>query len=282
MTISDLNLTVQGLHIRCLTAGSSGSPIVLLHGGGADSATLSWALTIEALAQQHRVYAPDLPGYGDSDRPDIVYTTNYYLKFVCDLLDVLGLARASVAGLSMGGGIALGLALNYPDRVDKLIPVDSYGLQSHVAIHKLSYLVVWTPGMNEMTWALLRRSRWMARYSMRSILHNPGALTADLFDELMREAHKPHAGRAFHSYQKDELHWNDLQTCFMPRLSEISAPTLIIHGAQDSLVPLAVAQQASQLIPQCQLHVIDQCSHWPQRDNPAEFNHVIAEFLKDS
>jgi len=100
MTITDLNLTVQGLHVRCLTAGSSGSPIVLLHGGGADSATLSWSLTIEALAQEHCVYAPDLPGYGESDRPDIAYTTDYYLKFVHDLLDALGLARTSIAGLS--------------------------------------------------------------------------------------------------------------------------------------------------------------------------------------
>src|SRR5512134_3399888 len=100
MTISNLGLTVQGLHIHCLTAGSSGSPIVLLHGGGADSATLSWSLTVEALAQQHRVYAPDLPGYGDSDRPDLVYSTDYYLKFVCDLLDALELKRTSIAGLS--------------------------------------------------------------------------------------------------------------------------------------------------------------------------------------
>jgi len=282
MTIANLDLTVQGLHIRCLTAGSNGSPIVLLHGGGADSATLSWSLTLEALAQQNRVYAPDLPGYGASDRPDIAYSTDYYLKFVRDLLDVLGLARTSIAGLSMGGGIALALALNNPDRVDKLIPVDSYGLQSHVVMHKLSYLIVWTPGLTEMTWALMRRSRWMLRYSLRSILHNPGAITDELIDELRREAHRPHAGRAFHSYQKNEVLWNGLRTCFMPRLSEIAAPTLIIHGAQDALVPPALAHQAQQLIPHSQLHIIDQCSHWPQRDNPAEFNRVIVDFLKAS
>ncbi len=282
MTLSDLNLTVQGLHIRCLTAGSSGSPIVLLHGGGADSATLSWSLTIETLAQQHRVYAPDLPGYGESDRPDVTYTTDYYLKFVCDLLDALNLKRTSVAGLSMGGGLALALALNHPDRVDKPIPVDSYGLQSHVVMHQLSYLVVWTPGLNEMTWSMMRHSDWMLRYSLRSILRNPAAITAELITELKREAHRPHAGRAFHSYQKQEVLWNGLRTCFMPRLREITAPTLIIHGAQDPLVPLALAQQAQQIIPHCQLHVIDQCSHWSQRDNPTEFNRVIAEFLKDA
>jgi pimeloyl-ACP methyl ester carboxylesterase len=281
MTISDLNLTVQGLHIRCLTAGSGGSPIVLLHGGGADSATLSWSLTIEVLAQQHRVYAPDLPGYGDSDRPDLAYTTDYYLKFVRDLLDALGLARTNIAGLSMGGGLALALALNYPDRVDRLIPVDSYGLQDHVVMHKLSYLVVWTPGLNEITWSLMRHSDWMLRYSLRSILRNPAAITAELIAELKREARRPHAGRAFHSYQKQEVLWNGLRTCFMSRLKEITAPTLIIHGAQDSLVPLALAQQAQQIMPNCRLHVIDQCGHWPQRDTPAEFNRVITEFLKD-
>jgi pimeloyl-ACP methyl ester carboxylesterase len=281
MTISNLDLRVQGLHIRCLTAGSGGSPIVLLHGGGTDSAALSWSLTLAALGQRHRAYAPDLPGYGDSDRPDLVYSTDYYLNFVQDLFDVLGLARASIAGLSMGGGIALAMALTYPERMVKLIPVDSYGFQSHVAMHKLSYLVVWTPGLTEMTWALLRRSRWMARYTMRSILHNPGALTDDLLDEIRREGHKPHAGRAFHSYQEDEVRWNGLRTCLMPRLAAITVPTLIIHGAQDTLVPLALAQQAQRLIPHSRLHIMDQCGHWPQRDNPTEFNRVLLEFLKD-
>lgn len=281
MTMSDLNLSVQGLHIRCLTAGSSGSPVLLLHGGGADSATLSWSLTIEALAQQHRVCAPDLPGYGESDRPDRVYSLDYYLLFVRDLLDALELQRTRVAGLSMGGGIALALALNHPQRVDRLVLVDSYGLQNSAPFHRLSYLLVRMPGLNELTWAMMRRSRWMLRYSLRGILRQPAAITDDLIDELKREAQRPHAGRAFHTFQTDEVQWRGLRTCFMPRLKEITAPTLIIHGAQDTLVPLALARQAQQQIPDCRLHVIDQCGHWPQRDNPVEFNRVITEFLKD-
>jgi pimeloyl-ACP methyl ester carboxylesterase len=77
MTISGKWVEVKGLRIHYLTAGT-GTPVLLLHGGGTDSASLSWRLTIEPLADYFRVFAPDWPGYGESDKPAIQYTTDYY------------------------------------------------------------------------------------------------------------------------------------------------------------------------------------------------------------
>ncbi|MBV9228981.1 MAG: alpha/beta hydrolase [Chloroflexi bacterium] len=119
-------LEVDGLRIHCLTAGESGPALVLLHGGGTDSASLSWGEVLGPLSAHHRVFAPDWPGFGQSDKPAISYTTDYYVHYLQHLLTALGLARVVLIGLSMGGGIALNFTLNDPARVEKLVLVDAY------------------------------------------------------------------------------------------------------------------------------------------------------------
>ena len=272
-------IQVQGFNIRCLKAGERGPLVLLLHGAGTDSAQLSWGEVIGPLAANHRVYAPDLPGYGDSDRPDTAYTTDFYVSFLGELLDTLGLLRASLVGLSMGGALALGAALRWPERVNRLALVDTYGIQRKVAMHKLSYLMVITPGVLEATWASVRASRAMGRASLRNIFHDPRSVPEALIDEIYAEARKPHAGRAFTRYQRHDMRWNGLRTVYLDRLDEIHAPTLFIHGRQDKAVPLACAEEAHALLPGSQLQVIDGAGHWPQREKPAEFLKVIQEFL---
>ncbi len=125
-------LDVGGMRVSCLTAGAHGTPVVLLHGGGIDSAAFSYSYAIGAVAKDHRVFAPDWPGYGQSDRPDIDYTMGFYVGFLEDLMDRLGYERASLVGISLGGGASLGFALRSPRRVENLVLVDSYGLGSDV------------------------------------------------------------------------------------------------------------------------------------------------------
>ena len=152
-------LNVDGMRIHCLTAGESGSSIVLLHGAGADSATLSWGEVIGPLSSHHRVFAPDLPGYGRSPKPDIQYTMDFYVQFVQQLLDVLQQDQIVLVGLSMEGAIALALALRSPKWVEKLVLVDPYGIQDKVVAHWLSYLYVHLPSLDELSWWLIGRSR---------------------------------------------------------------------------------------------------------------------------
>lgn len=287
MNVKDEFIAVMGCRIHYLAAGEAdsqvNSPVILLHGGGIDSARLSWGRIIGPLADAgHRVYAPDCPGYGDSDRPDAADDDiDAYARCLVEFMDGMGLARASLMGISMGGGIALAAALRWPDRVNRLVLVDSYGLQRTVQYHKLSYLTVHIPGLMAASYALAGRSRSLARSSLGTILHDARKAPDSLIDEILGEAGKPHAGRPFTRMQRRELTWNGLRTVYMDRLNEIRAPILFIHGDEDKLVPLHWAEEAHARVPGSQLHVIKGAGHWPHPEHPEELVRAASEFLKD-
>jgi pimeloyl-ACP methyl ester carboxylesterase len=278
--IQSIWLNVDSLRIHCLAAGESGSAVLLLHGGGLDSAALSWEEVIGPLSEKHRVFAPDLPGYGQSDKPAIQYTVDYYIAFLEQLMDALHLEQTSLVGLSMGGGIALGVTLRFPARVEKLVLVDSYGIQDKVAAHKLSYLFVRLPFLDEFSYWLIGKSRSMVRWSLLSgLIYSQHHLSDELVERVYQVAREPGAGKAFISMQRNDMLWNGLRTNFTSRLHEITVPTLIVHGAQDTAVPLAYAQRAHTLIAHSELFLMQECKHWPQREKPEEFNRAVSAFL---
>lgn len=277
MQAQEYRIAINGIQVQYYAAGTQGSPVVLLHGGGIDSARLSWGLLIPHLAERHRVIAPDFPGFGESEKPDIAYSMHTYAEFLSAFLDALNLQRPSLCGLSMGGGVALGFALDQPGRVDKLVLVDSYGLQRRVAFHKFSYVYIKTP-LNGLSWALMR-NRAMLRYSLAALLKRPGSVTDELVEMAYQEMLRPGAGRAWNGIQQTDMTWSGLRTCYLDRLGEITAPTLIIHGTKDSAVPPECAREAHQRISGSRLEWIEGAGHWPQRDSPEEFNRVVTQFL---
>ncbi len=205
MNISDDFCEVEGMRVHYQAAGDESQPVViLLHGGGIDCAELSWGLLLPELAQTHRVIAPDLPGYGESERPPRPYGVKFYVDFLTAFLDQLHLQRASLVGISMGGAIALGFTLQAQQRVEKLVLVDSYGLQEKAPFQYLSYLFIKIPGINELTWATMR-SRAMVRYTLQALLCRPGSLTPALLDRAYQEVNRPNARRAWNAFQKDEV-----------------------------------------------------------------------------
>jgi pimeloyl-ACP methyl ester carboxylesterase len=248
-SIQDQWLDVDGLHIHYFVAGADGSPVVLLHGGGLDSASISWRACIGPLAAQHRVFAPDLPGYGQSDKPAVEYTIDFYVNFLEHFLDALHLQKVSLVGISLGGGIALSFTMRFPGRMEKLVLVGSYGLQSNVAWHKLSYLLVHMPFLNALMMRILCINRGLIRRSLLAgLVYSPQRLSEELVDEVYQRAHEPGAGKAFASFQKSEMLWNGLRSDLTARLHEITIPTLIVQGAEDNLAPLACARKARTLI----------------------------------
>jgi pimeloyl-ACP methyl ester carboxylesterase len=273
-------LDVDGMRVHCLTAGKSGSPVLLLHGAGIDSASFSWGEVIGPLSAQHRVFAPDLPGYGQSSKPDISYTLDFYVTFVEHLLDVLQLDRVNLVGLSLGGGIALALTLHIPQRIEKLVLVAPYGILDKVVAHKLSYLYVRLPFLDELSWWLLTRSRSLVRWSLLAgIIYNPAHLSRELVDRVYQAAREPGAGRAYISFQRSEARWSGLRSNFTNRLHEISVPTLLVRGSHDTAVPRAYVERAHRLIPDSQLYIMQECRHWPQGEKPEEFTRVVEKFL---
>jgi pimeloyl-ACP methyl ester carboxylesterase len=273
-------ITVDGLRIQYLMAGSTGSPVVLLHGGGIDAASLTYRYLIDPLARDHVVYAPDLPGYGGSDKPNVAYTTEYFVRFLGRFLNTLDLDRACLVGLSLGGGIALGFTLESPDRVHRLVLADSFGLGGDVPWPLLAFLLVRVPLVSEATWALTARSRWIIRWMLEQyVFADPRSVTDDLVDEVRQLLNKPGAGAAFRSLQREEISRSGLRTNFSDRLDAVNAPTLIVHGEADRLVPVAWARRAHERIPNSTLEIIPNCGHWPPHERPDDFNHLVITYL---
>jgi pimeloyl-ACP methyl ester carboxylesterase len=275
-------IEVDGLSTHLLRAGESGSPVVLLHGGGLDWAALTYRCSIGPLAESHRVFAPDLPGFGGSAAPPQDWGIAHYVQFLGRLLDVLELERASLVGISLGGAIALGFALRSPERVVRLVLVDSHGLGQEVPGRVASYLFVRLPLANALVWTLLSRSRRLVRKSLHAIFHRPAAVSEELVDEVYQELQGRWTGKTWRALQRSEVGWHGARTNYLPRFHEVAVPTLIVHGANDRLVPVAWAERAHAGIEGSQLHIIPECGHWPPREAPAEFNQVVARFLADS
>jgi pimeloyl-ACP methyl ester carboxylesterase len=280
VNIKDEWIEVEGLRIHCLMAGRTGASVLLLHGGGYDSASLSYKLSIEPISQYQRVFALDWPGYGESDKPKMEYSTEYYVDFLGHLMDALGLEKASLVGISMGGAISLGFSLQSPQRVDKLVLVDSHGLGKEVPGRVMSYVLVRLPLLNRVMWAVMGRSRRMIRWSLRTVFHDPQVVTKSLVDEVFRLAKKPGVGRAWRSWQKNEIKWSGLHTNFVDTLHALAVPTLILHGEQDRYVPVSWARRAHGLIRGSELRIFPQCGHWLSREKPMEFSRAVVEFLE--
>jgi pimeloyl-ACP methyl ester carboxylesterase len=272
-------LEVNGLRVHCVHAGEGNAPVLLLHGGGYDFASLSYKHALGPISEQRRVFTPDWPGYGQSDKPEMEYTTEYYVGFLGHLMDALGLEKASLVGISMGGAISLGFALQSSQRVEKLVLIDSHGLGREVPGGMAAYALVRLPLLNKLVWAVLKRSRKMVEQSLRTTFYDPRAVTVELVDEVYQLVRKPGVGQAWRSWQENEIRREGFHTNYVDRLRELAVPTLILHGAEDEYVPVSWARRAHALIKDSTLNVFPQCGHWLTLERPEEFNKVVLEFL---
>lgn len=268
---------VGGHDIHYLAAGE-GPPLVLLHGGIIDAAACSWGGVLDPLARDFRVVAPDLLGYGASDVPDVTYTVERHVGVVEGLVDALGLDEPAVAGLSMGGAVALGLELDTDVAVRRLALLDSYGLGTDLPNGKLTWLLARVPAFNRVSVAILRRSRRAVEASLGNVVADPGALPPEVVDRVQALARLPDAGEAFRRFRAHEVTWAGYRTDFGPRLPDVTAPTVLVHGRADEVVPVEWSRRAADLLPESRLEVLDDCAHWPPRERPA----AVAALLRET
>jgi pimeloyl-ACP methyl ester carboxylesterase len=280
MEIQAQNTQALGLRVHYYAAGNTGHPVILLHGGGTDSAMLSWKQLIPELAKEHRVLAPDWPGYGGSQSFREPYSFTQMCRWLENLADGWGFEQFDLVGISMGGGGALSFILEQPDRVRRLVLADSYGLADRVAFHRLSYWFVQMPWLNNWTWDLIRKSRTLTRWTLAGIFADARNISDEITDEVFKAVQNPGGQQAFAEFQKAEMLPERLKTSYMDRLGEIQAPTLVIHGEKDTLVPIAAAREAARRIPDARLEVIPGAGHWPMREKPDLFNRLVVDFLR--
>lgn len=267
---------VDGVRCHYLEAGS-GPPLVLLHGTAIDSAELSYGPSVPALAKRHRVLALDWPGYERSESPSVGLSISKLVDLLAGFLEAAGLKRVHLAGFSMGGAAALGFTLRATGSVQTLTLIGSYGLDARAPVPLLPYLALRAPRLSEsVTWGM-RRSRRLTRLVLTGFVFSDASLvTPDLVDAVHARLREPEAERSFVAWLRGELRPFGLGTSFEDRLAEVSAPTLMLHGRGDRVVPACKAVRASRSIPGARLRLLPRCGHWVPREAPEAF---VAELL---
>src|SRR4051794_27864290 len=255
-----------------------GPAIVLIH--GITSSSRTWRAVMRALAERHTVIAPDLLGHGRSGKPRGDYSLGAYASGVRDLLGVLGLPKATVVGHSLGGGVAMQFAYQFPQRLDRLVLVDSGGLG---------------PGGN----LVLRAATLPGAELVLPVLFSPltrgaGRLVGRGLGRIGVKANANVAGLA---EGLDSLGDADARRAFVhtarsvidPRGQRVDArdrlylsrdvPTMLIWGAKDPIIPLSHGRRAHELMPHSRLEVFPGAGHFPFNDDPRRFAEVLADFV---
>jgi 2-hydroxymuconate-semialdehyde hydrolase len=246
-----------------------GPPVVLVHGSGPGvSAWANWRLTMPALAEQFTVYAPDMVGFGFTERPDGVrYDLPTWRAHLLGFLDALGLERVSLVGNSFGGGLVLSSATVAPARVDKLVLMGATGVAFEL-----------TEGLDRV---------WGYQPSLESMrrLMDYFAFDRSLVDEeltsLRYEASiRPGFQEAFSAmFPAPRQRWIDALTVPEHDVRTLRHDTLILHGRDDQVIPPANALRLLELIDHSEAHLFGRCGHWTQIEHADTFNQLVASFL---
>jgi len=249
-----------------------GFPVLMIHGSGPGvSAWANWRLTIPVLSQKSRVIAPDMVGFGFSDRPsDIQYNMDTWVKQAVGLLDALKIEKADLIGNSFGGGLALALACRHPERVRRLVLMGSVGVP-----------FVITPGLDAV-WGYQPSIDTMRQ--LLDIFAYDRKLVNDDLAKLRYEASiQPGFQESFSAmFPAPRQRWVDAMCSPEQAIRQLPHPTLVIHGRDDKVIPLSNALTLAQWIPDSQLHVYGQCGHWTQIEHAQRFSTLVSDFLNEA
>lgn len=262
----------------------SGSPdgptLLLLHGGGADAALVSWPLVLRAFPER-RVIAPDLPGYGGSARARGVHTVEALSDWVGEFSEAIALAPGALAGVSMGGAVAIRRALAAPDRARALIPIAPFGLFGPIVLPPHVWLATRLP-IAGLSFAGATTSDRVARRLLARVFADRSRITPELVAAFRLAARRQAGATAFDAFLRHEMAWRRFRTDLSARLPEIGCPTLFVHGTADALVPASVSRRAVALTPGARLALIEGAGHAPMREAPEAFERAVRAFLDEA
>jgi pimeloyl-ACP methyl ester carboxylesterase len=249
-----------------LDAGA-GDPVLLLHGSGPGvSAWANWQKTIPGLAQEFRVLAPDIVGYGASARPDDVrYSLRTWTDHVLGFMDALDLDRVSLVGNSLGGRLSLALAEEHPDRVARMVLMGSPGVGMTIS-EGLKALRGYEPSPE----------------NMRALLLDYFAVDKSIITDDLVNIRYEASVETFDAYRAmffDPRHAGNDLAITEEQVRSIHTPALLVHGREDKVVPPEVSWTMVNLLPDADLHVFARCGHWTQIERAADFNRLVADFL---
>jgi len=270
------SVKIQGHRVAYLDVGE-GPPVVLIHGFG--GSMWQWEYQQAALSAKVRVITPDLLGAGLSDKPDIEYRPDELLDFLVGFLDALHIPRATLIGNSMGAGLAIGMALDHPERVTSLVLIS--GLPPHVldqlANDKIRRALTTTTPVWLVTMGNQLFGRFLIDGMLKEIVHDPALLTPAVLDRSNRNRQRPGLFGPLLATGKQLPIW---ETRYAPRIGTLTSRTLIIWGEEDRVFPIAVGRHLHALIPGSTFVAVPQANHLPQWEQPRLVNELLLRFLQ--
>ncbi len=270
-TIPDLGRSIDHGPFRTNyhDVGTGEETVLLIHGSGPGvTAYANWRLVVPRLAERFRVIAPDVAGFGytevDGGRiPDRATWIDHIVSF----LDALGVDRVSVIGNSFGGALSLWLATTVPERVDRLVLMGSVGVPFEL-----------TEGLDAV-WGYEPSLAGMERL-LEYFVHDRSLLPADLGRIRYEASMAPGAQERWAAlFPAPRQRWIDEFAVALPELQALSQPTLLVHGRDDQVIPMATSLTLLDAIDDATLHVYPRTGHWVQIERAAEFSALVEEFL---
>ena len=266
------SITAAGIRTNYHDSGGAGAPVLLIHGSGPGvSAWANWRLVMPALAQQARVIAPDMVGFGYTERPQgFVYSMDAWVRQAVGLLDALGIERTDLVGNSFGGGLSLALAIRHPERVRRLVLMGSAGV-SFPLTEGLDAVWGYTPSVENM------------RAIMDYFAFDQGLMSDDLARLRFEASIRPGFQESFAAmFPAPRQRWIEALASAEADIRALPHQALVIHGREDRVIPLATSLTLSSWIQRSQLHVCGQCGHWTQIEHAARFARLVGDFLAEA
>ena len=266
------DVTASGVRLRVSEHGS-GSPLVLLHGMFMDHST--WDGVVRVLSKSYRTVAPDLPGFGDSEKPPnsrYPYGVPAFAEAVADLYAGLELGRCAVVGHALGGAVALTLASQHPELVSRLVLIDAL---CYPVPQVLRRRMVTSPVLGTLLFKQLMGKTAFRMLVRRSMLSSRSS-SKDGFDHYYRVFNTPAARGSALATMRSMLDTRAL----VAQTSKVSAPTLVVWGRRDRLYPAGFGQRLSREIRGAGFALLD-AGHAPQEEQPDALAAVIESFLND-
>ena len=266
------SIDAAGIRTNYHDSGGAGAPVLLIHGSGPGvSAWANWRLVMPALAQQARVIAPDMVGFGYTERPQgFVYSMDAWVRQAVGLLDALGIERTDLVGNSFGGALSLALAIAHPERVRRLVLMGSAGV-SFPLTEGLDAVWGYTPSVENM------------RAIMDYFAFDQGLMSDDLARLRFEASIRPGFQESFAAmFPAPRQRWIEALASAEADIRALPHQALVIHGREDRVIPLSTSLTLSSWIQRSQLHVYGQCGHWTQIEHAARFARLVGDFLAEA
>lgn len=255
-------VSVNRNNIRYLEEGQSDHNLILLHGLGGYAER--WISIIPHLSKKYHIFAPDLIGYGQSDKPSVDYTPEFFTKFVFDFISTLGIKKACMIGTSLGGQIAAECAATQSTIIEKIILISPAGIMRKS-----------TPTLDAYTMAALYPNKDSVKNAYQMMIGPDKQVSEISIERFANNMSRPNAKMVFLSTLLGLKNAPDI----FDKLQKINVPTLVVWGKEDKLIPFEYSHQFVSSIKGSKLVPMEGCGHSPYVEDPERLGEIVDEFL---